>query len=584
MLNIPDSIKTLFKTDGVRKNFRVHFPNGEMSDLTNENVVAESVEFSESLMSQSVFRFGLAEASTLEFETVGVGNMLGYTIEAGIEIDTSSLSAADISAIQADEGDGVLVLSADSDIGYGFYRIPLGTFYVDKCPRDHGAMTHRKVTAYSFDAVDVANNATYENWKLDAWGTYANYTANARLLFASILGGNNPETIESLDFTKTLVADVTGFAQSSSGSTIYVTVGGVQRTLQWTVHDAYVMLNDTNLTDSELPASNTLYSIDPGAHTDALTQLVAWFEANGIDCPSEYKNLEAYIAAECTTALPNLWYRNITPFYGNQRHYVSKEIVVYPYRAYNMNAQYRVPLYIDISFYGGSSTRITPSGISDNPAKLYRFADNNPITQQLVFKSTSVIKTTPSTLYSFTGAYKPVDIVKSYAEANATFVKPTRHGGVNVMRLSNANPVSVIPGNYEECWWDEFDVAPIGTVVVAYLENNKDKNVRAITIGDGQSWYDMTDNVFLACSAQTSLTAVTNMIKTMFAPYLDVVAFTPVDLTMQGWPWIEAGDALQIEAEDGTIVNTYALRIEMKGIQALQSAITAESGEIAGEA
>lgn len=113
MLNVPNSIKALYQTDGVRKNFRVHFPNGEFSDITNSNVVQESVKFTESLCSQSTFKFGLAEASVLEFETVGVGNMFGMTIEASMEIDTSSLSAADISAIQADEGDGSLVLAAD---------------------------------------------------------------------------------------------------------------------------------------------------------------------------------------------------------------------------------------------------------------------------------------------------------------------------------------------------------------------------------------------------------------------------------------------------------------------------------------
>ena len=164
MLTIPSQIKTLYQTDGVQKNFRVHFPNGEYSDITNSDVVSESVHFTESLCSQSVFKFGLAEASVLEFETVGIGNMYGMTIEASIEIDTSSLSAAQISAIQADEGDGTLVLVSASDIGYGFYRIPLGVFRVDSCPRNHGAMAHRKVTAYGICA--SLKTSKFENYKL----------------------------------------------------------------------------------------------------------------------------------------------------------------------------------------------------------------------------------------------------------------------------------------------------------------------------------------------------------------------------------------------------------------------------------
>jgi hypothetical protein len=38
-------------------------------------------------------------------------------------------------------------------------------------------------------------------------------------------------------------------------------------------------------------------------------------------------------------------------------------------------------------------------------------------------------------------------------------------------------------------------------------------------------------------------------------------------------PWIEAADALQLTAEDSTVVNTYAMRHEISGIQALFAAI-----------
>ena len=60
MLNIPDSVKALYKQDGVRKNFRAHFPGGELPDITNDNIVMESVKFTESICSQDVFKFGLA--------------------------------------------------------------------------------------------------------------------------------------------------------------------------------------------------------------------------------------------------------------------------------------------------------------------------------------------------------------------------------------------------------------------------------------------------------------------------------------------------------------------------------------------
>ena len=78
MLNIPDEIKALFKNGSAFKNFHVHFPNGENADLNNDDIVAESVQFTESICSKEVFQFGLSERSQIEFECVGVQNIFLY--------------------------------------------------------------------------------------------------------------------------------------------------------------------------------------------------------------------------------------------------------------------------------------------------------------------------------------------------------------------------------------------------------------------------------------------------------------------------------------------------------------------------
>ena len=124
MLTIPGTIETLLTQAAVRKNFRVEFPDGEHSDLTNTSILKESVQFTESVCSENVFKFGCTERSTISFTAVGVPNIKGCRIRCSIEIDTSSLTAAQISAIQSGTYDGTLVLAADSDLGYGYYRIP----------------------------------------------------------------------------------------------------------------------------------------------------------------------------------------------------------------------------------------------------------------------------------------------------------------------------------------------------------------------------------------------------------------------------------------------------------------------------
>ena len=91
MLNIPEEVKSLFKADGIYKNFHVHFPNGECRDLHNPDIVQESVQFTESLCSQQYFKFGLSESSQIEFTAVDIPNILGAEIECAIEVDCASL-------------------------------------------------------------------------------------------------------------------------------------------------------------------------------------------------------------------------------------------------------------------------------------------------------------------------------------------------------------------------------------------------------------------------------------------------------------------------------------------------------------
>ena len=69
----------------MQKNIRIHFPNGEHEDITNKNVIAESMSFKESLCSRNSLKFGLCEASVFQIETVGVGNIKGCTIEVSLE-------------------------------------------------------------------------------------------------------------------------------------------------------------------------------------------------------------------------------------------------------------------------------------------------------------------------------------------------------------------------------------------------------------------------------------------------------------------------------------------------------------------
>lgn len=100
MVNVPKEIEKLYKTGSVKKRYVFSFPNGERDDITNENLISESVSFTESICSKDELVFGLIESPVLEFETAGIENIKGMEIEASIEIEASGKTIEEIFALE----------------------------------------------------------------------------------------------------------------------------------------------------------------------------------------------------------------------------------------------------------------------------------------------------------------------------------------------------------------------------------------------------------------------------------------------------------------------------------------------------
>ena len=153
--------------------------------------------------------------------------------------------------------------------------------------------------------------------------------------------------------------------------------------------------------------------------------------------------------------------------------------------------------------------------------------------------------------------------------------KADRQGGMEISALDPSSPIAVGPGDYESVWWDEYDIAPVGAVLVPASDGNTE-----ITIGSGGSVYNMAENEVMQNLTSPDVDTFNTLLSGQFVANVANIGFTPAELTMQGWPWLEAGDTLEITAQDGSVVNTYALRVEMSGIQLLRAVITANGGEI----
>lgn len=618
MLNIPETVKALYKQDGVWKNFRAHFPGGELPDITNDDIVEESVKFQESVCSQNVFRFGLTEASVIEFETVGVGNMYGMTMECSSEIDCSSLTAAELAEIQAGTWDGELVLPAASSLAVPVFRVPLGTFRVESCPRDHQAMAHRRVTAYTDD---MAANNPFEV-KKDSLLLYGKtYVPSIKALVMAQVAGTNQQTLLDNGYTKSAVTfnpyPVVSDSPFPSRGTYYehdftaknsndedVSVGF--RVFAYAAARSGV--NNQGLIDVATKTSLLVVDYNGQEYDDEsdFAAIAAALEENGIDAAqSGYPDMVTLIRQNLP---PGFTFKPVID-YGTQANQTPFEtgfavpqegVVFYPYRenkwreARSVFPDYvpppAIPVFIENVYLviGGGGGIITGDILPEKTVPtFYRFTLQTEETELLLLSFEPTYKETVSIsgygrrqLSSYSDAFRSGEIVQGTLELWGAFATAARAGGGKVLRLSDASPEAIIPGQYRQMWFDEFAVDPIGTIRYAYTDEADEEQIVDYVIGSGASVYDMTDNAALKAMTGATPEVIESILDTSFVPYLGPVNFVPIDLAAKGLPYLEAGDALAVTAQDGTVCSSYALRRELGGVQALTDQIDSESGLI----
>ena len=577
MLTVPATIQSLFKDDGIRKNFRVHFPNGENADLTNSDIISGSVRFTESICSKDVLQFGLAEAPRIEFECVNVQNIYGMVIECGIEVDTSSLSAAQITAIQSDPGDGTLVLAGDSDIGYGFYRVPYGVFTVTSCPRSAGAMWRRRVEAY----VDLrAPISEFLTKKLNAVYTIENMEQNYTLLQAS-----EKQDVTGLTFT---TATKTMSTQSSVG---YPSITwGDPNTIQYSIAPTNISFT-WNHFDMVNASKDALYRLTYTADDTVLSGVTTTLQ--GLNVPDDI--IEAFFRRFIRVRLPYPASGLVAPqlCYFEQ---LEDSGYVYLYTG-ETNTGYGIQWVNP----GNKTFEVIKDeyGVGTTVLGSFTFADfiSNATLTEYTYTGTSLyIKLKQSWQnqnggsWSFTNSLDWVELQGALAEIKAKFLQTGRDGMTKEVGLSKSSPISMVTTEYSDLWWDEYDIAPIGSINVAFYDeaNNQEGNF-IYEFGDGLSEYDMTNNVFfknymIVPTGYTPESYIRSLLTSDFIPNITDIAFTPVQLDALGLPYLEAGDYLEIDDGNSGTVGTYIMNRTISGEQFLEDEIESQGGEIIGNA
>ena len=602
MLTIPDTVKSLYKGDGVWKSIYITGDDGIL--IRNHDIVRESFKFTESCCSDNVFRFGGCERSMVEFETVGVGNILGKTIQVYIDIALTSLSAAQISAIEADPGDGEVAATLDAAYQtVTVYRITLGQFRVVKCVRDHRQQTHRQITAYSprYWRLSPIGEA-----KLDWYAGGSVYNVSPAMFMLENVGYWAPGFMTEMGYTKAqfIAWSATAWTSSSfndqsvistlDGREYTVVRSGTYRTL---VFNAFRQgLFGIHIGDIDAKGLDDFYKLWLSG--------VDWATTSPNTGIEDIRSPEAYVKYGLFPACCALTKTDITSSLAHpvscQRAVLTGDAPVFytsgaawdrgPRRLLSADSPYEWTLSllesITVQIYDEGSELVSSfsTALDTDMPVIYKWsassADLLPTTTLTVPISDEVTWNDGDNDYEFhRWSIDAEAVIKGWMEINGCMLTPGR-SAPRVVQLSQASPLTLIPGDFESFWWDEQVTDPVGTVTYTFGKDHELLGVCAMG-GGGGSVYDLGGNGMLDLVPEARSGDIPDMISARMAAGVSLLgSCSPAEVSMPAWPWLEPGDALQYETADEEQVDTFIMQRTMSGVQLLMDVIQAPGGDV----
>lgn len=568
MINIPEEIKQLLKDGSVRKNFRVHFPNGERADITNENVISESVTLTESLCSQNSLTFGLCEVPQIEFETFGVEKIKGCEIECLIEVK---------------QNDGT------------YYSIPLGKFIVDSCKKQ-ADMTHRRIVAYGKSLIDGLSfsDSVVQRSSLLHKSNYK-YDIAKRLMTYF-----DTETIKNMcSMTPTSVTKV---------QTSY----RYNHLFDDSQYSYYLAIN-TSL--YELPINTTDFFVVETGELSVPFEILAneciengreYFETYGIEFTS---SLETKIKSSISAY--NVAYINVydTTYQTGAYALGTNKENLSLYTALNPSSKDSVATRIGIGYtYNFCRKAKSSSSYVDRTATV-TFKDNAKfkfysVSSPLFEKFFITENRTKNSMgyYVWKNSWSSDDVRKyitSLIELLGKLGKNKRDGTIEVISLKDnfsalypseilypsnmlypngPNGGEIQKSNYHTLWYDDDNTIPIQAVKCQYFNGTEDMEKTVYADGyNGQGLsdsefitYDLSNNALIKSGtvSDSNITSILNE----FLNNASGISYMPSEITMIGRPDIEVGDVLEVYSDD-EVITTIVLQRTLSGIQALTDEI-----------
>lgn len=572
MINVPDEVKDLFHQDTCYKNIRIHFPNGERSDICNDLIVKDSVSFKESLCSQNTLKFGLCESPLFECEVVSVENIKGATIEVSCEIECPAT-----------------VTGAEwrIDLQKYVYSIPYGTFVVYSCQRQ-ADMIHRKIVAYDAIATKDWTVAEKETKKV----TYNNYY-NPNMGY--FLAANGIDMLrDEVDITEVTSAD--GLHSTSIGHYSDPYTGRIE------ISTKTIAFGTQYITDYDAVYKSVVHYSSGINESSILNKLQTFFKE--LDDSWEKDYVINWCAKAALHGEVSINYRVNGSGYANSSNDVTNEYY-YPYidnfytnsnNYTDIEAPYKIT--ISVKRYGEEEPFKTEEII---------LTDSDPVYYKYKYKNNSSYWTSVrqsfacplNSLEVYTPDFSSVDLNKvatSLAELTGMFFMFGRSNRlINIKQQfellpeddlypgSNLHPEGVtggklLPQDYQSCWYDDDYTKMFGAITCQYKKSQGENTVDAtITIylpgfnkdTDPNTYmvYELKDNELIKSAVWTDaqITSICNTI----ANNIEGVTYMPVEFKGRGLPYVEAGDTFEILTRSNDSITTIVLSRTITGEQTL---------------
>lgn len=619
MLNVPQEIKDLLHTDSVKKNLRIHFPNGERTDICNDLIVMNSVSFKESLCSQNSFKFGLAESPIFECEVVGVSNIKGATIEVSCEIYCPNTVSGAVWRM---------------DIQQWVYPIEYGSFRVQSCDRQSD-LIHRKIVCYSLlngnegminpVTLNIITEGTTSNdtytpdlMKL----AFANIPRNIDLGFTQETLSVSPATSNSITFGST-VKHSTEYSGERSNYFLNIDVAVQEYTIGsgGISEDDLVKINQSiKLTkafaDTLFEAIDTF--IDDYYQTyhyrytkDTFMQWEYIKDSQYGGAAVHLNNIISLFKNGCVQSTKLTKRRVYSDIWTN----VYKPIPL-PLTDIDMFYAKGIEPGAKLLLFSGTSARVRITQPPDPEViaptitwfdKTVTFKEDNPpislsriippITMGASFdreKRVVQVGSASVTVDRYVPKLNNFDVYRvldAALELIGCFMNIPRGGNaaiINIKQKFGLDPSntlypgeglkplavtggSIVPSDYQSCWYDEHYILPFGAILIAYkVSGNVDVQQKFYIAGyndtsDASTYqvYSLTDNMILQnrISTDEEMQAIAGII----GGNIQGVTYMPVKLLGRGLPYVEPGDTFEVFTSANDSVTTIVLSRTLKG-------------------